>query len=423
MTADVIRLATDQRDFFVPDFQIFMLGTIPPDDADPNSTQYPSGAVRDIVEVKYEDGLEQIDGFTLIVNNWDAERNQPIYYGHDETVASDQHPDVFEPGQTLLVSMGYEGNLNHMVLGMVTSVDVQFPENGHSKIVVSGLNVLDQLRDRQYTWSWPEDDAPSIRDSDMAESLSRPAEPENNKPGFGIPVIIDRAARDRETPHEHIFMNGQYPIVFLMQRARPLGYHVALEEDYDDNGDPINTIRFGPPSEGRAVSYVLEWGKSLVSFHPTYANSRMLWSAKVCGWDRNAKERIEVTKTIEDIPIEERPNADLIGVARAANRQEVVIDPPVRTQQQAEDLAIQTLKRTCQGLVTATATCIGLQDLRAGQTVHILGVGRHFNGAYHVLTSSHVINDQGYRTSFTAHRIGPVPTNGAAQDTTGGQGA
>jgi hypothetical protein len=419
MTAEIIRLAEDERDFFAPDFQVFMLGTVPPDDANPDSTAYPSGAVRDIVEVKYEDGLEQIDGFTLTVNNWDAERNQPIYFGHDATVASPEHPDYFEPGQQLLVSMGYVGNLNHMVLGMVTSVDVQFSENGHSKIVVSGLNVLDKLRDRQYTWSWPEDGNGRIRISDVAESLSRPAEPENNKPGFGIPVIIDRAARDRETPLEHVFMNAQYPIVFLMQRARLLGYNVALEEDYDDRGDPINTIRFGPPGEGRAVTYILEWGKSLVSFHPTYSNSRMLWSVKVCGWDRNAKERIEVTKTIEDIPERDRPNADLIGVARAANRQEVITDPPVRSQGEATDRAIETLKQVCQGIVTATASCIGLQDLRAGQTVLILGAGRHFNGYYNVLTTSHVINDQGYRTSFTAHRINPDDRPAPEQ---GGQG-
>ncbi len=409
MTARIIRLADDRRDFYVPDFQVFLFGSMPPPDADPDSQAFPSGAVRDIVEVKYDDGLEQVDGFTLTVNNWDTGRNQPIYYGHYASVASPEHPDVFEPGQELLVSMGYEGDLNHMVLGMITSVDVQFPETGHSRIVVSGLNVLDRLRDRQYTWSWPEDGSSGIRDSDVALSLSRPADPRNNKPGFGIPVIVDEAAREREAVHDHIFMNGQYPIVFLMQRARALGYHVVLEEDYDDSGAPIQTLRFGPPSDRREVSYVLEWGKSLSTFHPTYCNSRMLWSVKVCGWDRAAKERIEVTRTIEDIEPAGRPNGDLISVARAANREEVIVDPPAQTEQEAERRALEALVQNYQTLVTASGSCVGLPHLRAGQTIHILGVGRHFEGAYNVLTTSHVINDQGYRTSFTAHRINPIP--------------
>lgn len=412
MTAQIINLAEDQRDFFVPDFQVFMFGTMPDVTADPSVT-YPSGSVRDVVEVRYQDGIEQIDGFTLIVNNWDTERNQPIYYGHYETAPSDEHPDFFEPGQEVLISMGYEGDLNHMVMGMVTSVDVQFPESGHSKIVVSGLNVLDRLRDRQYTWTWPEDGGSNIRDSDMALSLSRPADRENNRPGLGMPVIISEAARETEPVHPHIFMNGQFPIVFLMQRARALGYHVVLREDYDDYGNPTRAVYFGPPDEADEVSYVLEWGKTLTSFHPTYANTSVIWSAKVCGWDRQAKERIEVTRTLEDddIDLNDLPNPDLISAARAANRQEVITDPPAQSEQEAKRRALRALTRSHQKLVTCEASTVGLPKMRAGQRVHILGVGRHFQGEYTVLTTEHIINSDGYRTKFTAQRNGPLPSN------------
>ena len=415
MTARVINLAEDQRDFFVPAFEIFMFGTMPAVDEDPR-VEHPSGAVNDVVEVKFEDGVEQIDGFTLVVNNWDAERNQPIYYGHYAETASDQHPDFFEPGQEVRVAMGYEGNLNHMVLGMVTSVDVQFPENGHSKIIVSGLSILDRMRDRQYTWTWPEDGSIGIRDSDMALSLSRPADRDNNKPGFGVPVIISEAARENEPVHEHIFMNGQYPIVFLLQRARALGYHVVLREDYDDYGEPVNSIYFGPPTDEQEASYVLEWGKTLTSFHPTYANTSMIWSAKVCGWNRRTKERIEVTKTVEEIDPSELPNADLISAARAANRQEVITEPPAQNEQEAERRAKAALKQSYQKMVTCEASCIGLPHLRSGQQVHILGVGRHFQGVYTVLTTSHVINGEGYKTSFTAQRNEPVEASETASE-------
>ena len=406
MTAEIITLADDQRDFFVPDFQVFSLGDAPPP---PDDLRNPS--VPDIIEVKYEDGVEQIDGFTLIVNNWDTELNQPIYFGHYADGPTRAHPGIFEPGQEFLISMGYKGNLNHMVLGRVTSVDIQFQESGHSRLVVSGMNILDQLRDRQYTWSWPEEGGDPVRDSDVAQSLARPADPENNVPGFGMPVDIDQRSRDNEPEYENIFMNGQYPIVFLMQRARMRGYQVSLTEDYDDRGEPENRLYFGPGEAGDTdVSYVLEWGRSLVSFQPTYGAPTMLWSAKVCGWDRNAKQRIEVTKTLEDLAQDQIPNRDLFGVARASNRQEVVTEPPAQSVRQAERKAIEILTGSCRTLVTATGSCIGLPRLRAGQKVHVLGVGKQFSGEYTVLTTSHVINDQGYRTSFTAHRNGPLPT-------------
>jgi len=407
MSAEIIRLADDRSDFYVPDFQVFMFGTIPPTDSDPDSTRYPSGAVRDVVEVRYDDGLEQIDGFTLTVNNWDTQRGQPIYFGHYAATASAEHPDFFEPGQELLVSMGYRGNLNHMVLGMVTSVDVQFVETGHSKIVVSGLNVLDRLRARQYTWSWPDDGSTGIRDSDAALWLAREPDPEANRPGLGIPVRINEAARARETAHPNIFMRGQYPIVFLIQRARMLGYQVSIEEDYDESGEPVRSLYFGPPEDDDAATYILEWGKSLVSFHPTYASANTLWAVTACGWDRNAKQAIESRLTLEDLPASALFNRDLIGVARALNREEVIFDRQVQNEDAAKAAAEAKLTESSLATVSATATCVGLPRLRAGQTVHILGVGRHFDGAYNVVTTSHVINDQGYRTSFTAQRKNP----------------
>jgi len=54
--------------------------------------------------------------------------------------------------------------------------------------------------------------------------------------------------------------------------------------------------------------------------------------------------------------------------------------------------------------VTATGSCIGLPDLRAGQHVRIKGVGARFSGLYFVTETTHTINDQGYTTKFTACR-------------------
>jgi phage protein D len=60
-----------------------------------------------------------------------------------------------------------------------------------------------------------------------------------------------------------------------------------------------------------------------------------------------------------------------------------------------------------QGLVEATGTTIGLPDLRAGRTVNIRGTGYHFDGRYAIVSSTHTLADNGYRTSFTARRVGP----------------
>jgi phage protein D len=58
-------------------------------------------------------------------------------------------------------------------------------------------------------------------------------------------------------------------------------------------------------------------------------------------------------------------------------------------------------------LVEATGSTIGLPDLRAGRTVNIRGTGYHFDGRYSVVSSTHTLGENGYRTSFTARRVGP----------------
>jgi phage protein D len=55
-------------------------------------------------------------------------------------------------------------------------------------------------------------------------------------------------------------------------------------------------------------------------------------------------------------------------------------------------------------MVKASATCIGLPDLRAGQRVNIEGLGARFSGTYFVTETTHTIGDGGYTTKFNARR-------------------
>jgi phage protein D len=125
-----------------------------------------------------------------------------------------------------------------------------------------------------------------------------------------------------------------------------------------------------------------------------------------CGFDRKAKRPIKVTKTIDDI---KDINEDLKGPAKAAKRNEVVAEPPARTVQEAEQRAIDVLFEQQSKMVEATGATVGLPDLRSGRLAVITGAGRPlFDGEYRILSSTHTINDNGYRTTFTARRLRPI---------------
>ena len=50
--------------------------------------------------------------------------------------------------------MGYAGHLRLMMRGTFTTMEPNFPSSGAPTLTVRGLNVLHQLRRKQYTTTW-----------------------------------------------------------------------------------------------------------------------------------------------------------------------------------------------------------------------------------------------------------------------------
>jgi phage protein D len=372
--------------FYVPAFEIRVGGTPVPRDI-----------MRDVIDVTYQDSLEQIDSFTLTVNNWDAITQQPKYVGADV----DAHPEArqfarsLDPGQHVALYMGYQtkpDSLRLMMTGIITTLEPDFPEAGAPKLTVRGLDILDEFRKNKFTWAWD-----SARDSDIAEEMQRQPGQLGGHPGLGVPVKVDAAARAAES-EEYVMMHDQYPIVFLLGRAHRLGYDLVVE--YDSKGKP--SLRFGPSKNVNLESYRLEWGRSLLSFRPTFTTTNQISQVTVCGWDRRTKRPIQETVKMDDCA--PGLNADLREVVRAVNRQEVITDWPVHTRQEARQRGRSFLMNRLQNIVRADGATVGLPLLRAGVRAEIQKVGTAFSGNYFVTETTHTINDSGYRTTFKARR-------------------
>jgi hypothetical protein len=368
----------------------------------------PRNVVRDIVEVSYEDHIEKVDSFTLVVNDWDADQRAPKYYGHptEPQQGSKAHDlaYLFRPFTGIQLLMGYQGantDLRKMIDGRITSVDLELGETA-PRIVVRGLNILDRFRTRQYTWSWPESGKGTIRDSEIAKALMQAPDDASGRPGLDFPVRVNDEALDREAPQDHVFMNNQYPIVFLMERARLLGY--SLFVDADPGGEAF--LYFGPSDRLRDRTYELEWGRSLVSLKVNVGTARQVKKITVLGWDRKAKKGIKAEATFDTLQKQGVfVNANLRALAEESGREEVVTEPPVYTQKEAEQRAADLLRAQREEMVTVTGVTVGLPDLRAGRRVRLSKVDFRLDGWYFVTSTTHVINDTGYRTTFQARRV------------------
>jgi uncharacterized protein len=86
------------------------------------------------------------------------------------------------------------------------------------------------------------------------------------------------------------------------------------------------------------------------------------------------------------------------------SKEKTVENQPLHVNGQAKQLAREILRNIMQTVLTATVNAPGLPDIRAGRVLEITDVGSRFSGPYLVTSSSHTIDDGGYKTSFTARR-------------------
>src|SRR5579863_4879786 len=384
----------NQRGFYVPQFAIKI-----------QDAGLPRDVLRDVIQVTYSDNLKEVDSFELVVNNWDTATRRFKYVGSETAadLAQDTPKTVryhlFDPGnKQVTLQLGYLDQLQMMTVCNFTTLEPNFPSSGGPTLSVRGLNVLHQLRRKQYTYSWT-----GQTDSEIAENIATLTDKTTGQKRFPIPIVTDDNAQSQEPTIDYIAQDNQYDIDFLFQRARVRGYVVVVQQS--DTSPTGRELYFGPSqnSGSRDVTFQLEWGKSLVEFHPTLTTANQVKSVTVHGWNRNTKKPITETATLDDPRLNR--NKDLYVLLQKNDpREEIVVNEPVFSTKQAKDRAFSILSDRQKQMVKASFTTVGLPDLRAGRQVLIKGVGARFGGLYFVTDTTHTIGSNGYLTKFNARR-------------------
>jgi phage protein D len=384
----------NQRGFYVPKFAIKI-----------QDAGLPRDVLRDVIQVTYSDNLKEVDSFELVVNNWDTATRRFKYVGAETAADLAQETPktvlyhLFDPGnKQVTLQLGYLDELQVMTVGNFTTLEPSFPSSGGPTLSVRGLNVLHQLRRKQYTYSWS-----GKTDSEIAENIATLTDKTTGQKRFPIPIVTDDNAKGQEPTIDYIAQDNQYDIDFLFQRARVRGYVVVVQQS--DTSPSGRQLYFGPSqnSGSRDVTFQLEWGKSLVEFHPTLTTANQVKSVTVHGWNRNTKKPIVETATLDDPRLNR--NKDLYTLLQKNDpREEIVVNEPVFTTKQAKDRAFSILSDRQKQMVKASFTTIGLPDLRAGRQILIKGVGARFSGLYFVTDTTHTIGNNGYLTKFNARR-------------------
>ncbi len=384
-------------DFYVPRWEILTSGAA-----------LEPGILRDVKQVTYNDSIKEIDSFDLTVNNWDEVARDFKYVGAERSaLGGTSLQRLFNPcAGEFELRLGYGGELSTIMRGSTTSLEPQFPNGGAPTLTVRALNVLHKLRTKQYRDHWTDK-----KISDVAEDIGRRNDP-GGKKRFPLPVRTDPTAKRAEPKLDYVAQDNQYDIDFLLLEARKIGYVVYIDTEPAGRGRTREVLRFGPSNARHPgvpdVTYELKWGISLIEFTPKLSTANQVKSVEVRSWDRQTNRAIREKVDLRSPGID--VNDDLLPLLEApgcAAREEVVVNEPHYTRQQAKRRAQAILSERLKQLVEANGTTVGLPDLRSGQRVRIRGFGTRFSGTYFVIKTTHTLNDSGYVTKFTARRESP----------------
>jgi phage protein D len=388
MTSPTPEVASPDR--YAPEFEVHIEGL----QVDPTTK-------NDIIDIKVHRDIDEMSGFDLELNNWD-DRN--LKFKHSDS------PQL-QLGARVSVRLGYADKLLTVATGTVSTLSPKFPDAASPTISISGVDGLVRLKDRKPAEN-EEKIYRNVADWEIAVKIAQ-----RNQLRFEV--------TEEGPTHDRVVQKNQDDASFLMERAKRLDFDCYILPDPQTG---LETLYFIKPTDGRdgrpirvyrlAYAPGLTTGPTalpdglipnLIDFTPTLTVSKQVSKVTVRGWDPRTKQAIAFTATAENLPAGQNSadgqSGPEVAESTLGGRQEVLIDAPVTSDQEARELAISLLRERAYEFITATGRVAGLPELRPGDNLEIYGLGQRFSGAYFVKRVEHALNTSGFFTTFTGRRI------------------
>ena len=137
---------------------------------------------------------------------------------------------------------------------------------------------------------------------------------------------------------EYLLQDNQYDIVFLMERARRIGYDLFVEER-DERAAEADARTSGRRRPCTTPTYRLTYGRSLIEFQPELTTANQVGKVTVRGWDAVQEEGSTYTATRERARDQGRRRdaaARTRSTSRSSSEGEIVATKPVESEAEAQ---------------------------------------------------------------------------------------
>ncbi len=361
-------------DYYAPDFRVLVEGR-----------ELDAESHGDIIDLKVTMDIEALTSFDLSINNWD---DKSFDFKYSDTT-------TFDIGKRVDIQMGYANQLRFMASGIIQTLAPRFPESGAPTLAVTGVDRRVKLRDRKPT-SKDVKQFVNKTDSDIALEIAR---------RNGLEAQVTKL----DLKHPLVVQKNQDDLTFLMERAKRIDFDFYVHTDPQTGKDVLFFIsRTDERNVRRSRTYIFEWGKNLINYSTQLTLNKQVASVTVSGWDPTTKQKISYTAKQSDLPEAKGAgsNGPKAAEERMENRQDIVVDQPVTSTQEARELAISHLRERAYQFLKGNGSVIGLPDMRPGDRVELHGLGKRFSGTreqpikYRVKKVTHTIGGNGYQSQF-----------------------
>ncbi len=260
--------------------------------------------------------------------------------------------------------------------GLITAIEPDFNEEMYATVRVRAY-------DRSYLLHRGTESATYLQstDSDIASKIIG---------GAGLRAAVESTT----VTHQHVFREDLSDYEFLTRLARRNGFVVWCDD---------RTINFKPPESIAPSEVALEFGVSLMEFHPALTITGQVNGVTVQGWDRQAKQAVTgQSKALSsaEIGVAKRGPAIAQSAVSASKKLHLAYIPEAVAD--AEKLASSLMNRIGAGDVTGEGRALGDPDIKPGCKVRLTGLGTRFSGKYFVTRVRHVYDpEDAYYTEFS----------------------
>jgi phage protein D len=329
----------------------------------------PDETALDILDVCVSDYVTGASMFTVAFNAWHS-RDQDFKWLDDE---------ILREGTVIEVQVGFVDHFTTLIVGEVTALEPVFPEDAAPTLIVHGYDRLHRFRRGRKTRSFS-----NMKDSEVAAQIARNLQ-------------LRAQVVDTQVTHDYLLQHNQTDIDFLLERARRIRYEVTVRD---------HTLYFRPAANDQGEVISLTYGLTLKCFSPRLSTMRQVSEVVVQGWNPKTKAPITVRARQGD-EVSTMHGTDL-GTAISERAffptASVIACTPIYSDGEALQIARAKYNDMAVDFITGEGKATGNTAIRAGQVLDLQGLGQRFSGLYYVTSSTHIVDQNGYTTTFTVER-------------------